>query len=168
MSKLVPSRKIAYFLALAAIVAGTVIMLEGCREQVPVASVPAAASPAPVAPVAAVATARTKEEAMTALMNLPELKAWSARLEQESKGKVHGALMEYDPVPKTIAGKSYWQFSFVENGSDAAHRWESFLVAQVGDDILIDEDSAGKTLTLDQWRKEKQPMQRSSADVIGG
>jgi hypothetical protein len=101
-------------------------------------------------------------------MNLPELKAWSARLDKDSHGKVHGALIEYDPVPRTIAGKSYWQFSFVENGSDAAHRWESFLVAQVGDEILIDADSAGKTLSLDQWRSERHPMERTSADVNGG
>jgi len=67
-----------------------------------------------------------------------------------------------------IAGKSYWQFSFVENASDAAHRWDSFLVAQAGDEILVEDFGTDNTLTLDQWRKEKNPMQRTSADVIGG
>lgn len=169
MSKFVPPRKARYFLTLAAIVAGSVLLLEGCRQQAPAASAPAEAAPAPAAPAPAAApAARTKEDAMTALMNLPELKAWSQRLEKDSHGKVHGALIEFDPVPRIIGGKSYWQFSFVENGSDAAHRWESFLVAQVGDEILIDADSSGNTLSLEQWRRERRPMDRTSADVIGG
>jgi len=101
---------------------------------------------------------------MTALMSLPELKAWSAQLEKASGGKVRGALIEYDPKPKTINGLNYWQFSFVENGSDAAHRWESFLVAERGDDILVEDFTADKTLTLEQWRKQKHPMERTAAN----
>ncbi len=98
---------------------------------------------------------------MNALMALPELKAWSAQLEKASDGKVHGALIEYDPKPKTIDGIDYWQFSFVENGGEAVHRWESFLVAERGDDILVEDFAADKTLTLAQWRKEKRPMERT-------
>ncbi|RJG25431.1 hypothetical protein D3872_02950 [Massilia cavernae] len=107
----------------------------------------------------------TREQAMSALMALPELKAWSAVIEKSSGGKARGALIEYDTKPRVINGKSYYQFSFVENSIDAAHPWESFLVAQQGDEILVDDFGTEKTLTLDQWRKEKQPMLRTSAGI---
>jgi hypothetical protein len=167
MSKFVPPRKVRQFLGLAAFIAVAAFLLEGCKQDTPVA----ASAPAPLAasaPAPAAQVERTKEQAMAALMALPELKAWSDRLDKDSQGKIRGALIEYDQTPKLIDGKSYWQFSFVENGSAAAHRWESFLVAQKGEEILIDDDSTGKTLTLEQWRQERHPMQRTSADVIGG
>jgi hypothetical protein len=77
---------------------------------------PAAPAPAPVA------KAPTREEAMAALMEVPELKAWSAQIEKKSRGKVHGAVIEDDPQPRMVNGKPYWQFSFVENAPDAVHR----------------------------------------------
>lgn len=155
--------KTAHFLALAAIVTVTSAIF-GCRgeKQAEAAQAPAAA---PAASAAAPAPAlRSKQQAMTALMSLPELKAWSGRLEKASGGTVRGALIEYDPKPKIINGVNYWQFSFVENGSDAAHRWESFLVAERGDEILVEDFTSDKTLTLEQWRKEKHPMERTGAD----
>lgn len=108
-------------------------------------------------------TYRTKEQAMAALMALPELKAWSERIEKESGGKLRGALMEYDTQPKVIGGKRYWQFSFVENGSDAARLWESFLVSDKGDDILIDDAETDEPMTLAAWRAQKRPMEQSGA-----
>jgi hypothetical protein len=156
MQKLAPSRKRTQIALLLVLIAITAFVLEGCREQAPVASAPAAVQ------AALPAAARTKEQAMNALMALPELKAWSARLEKESGGKVRGALIEYDAAPKVIEGKSYWQFSFVENGSDAAHRWESFLVSQSGDEILVDDDVSGKAISLEQWRRDEKPMERQS------
>ena len=101
---------------------------------------------------------------MAALMALPELKARSSQLEKSSGGKVRGALIEYDASPKLIDGKRYFQLSFVENGADAAHRWESFLVAESGNDILVEDPATDKTVTLDQWRKDKQPLARISAN----
>ena len=160
MQKQASSRKRVQIALLIAVIAITAFILEGCREQASVASAPAAVPAA--APVAATASARTKEQAMNALMALPELKAWSARLEKESGGKVRGALIEYDSTPKLIDGKAYWQFSFVENGSDAAHRWESFLVSQSGDEILVDDDITGKAISLEQWRRDEKPMERQS------
>lgn len=97
------------------------------------------------------------------LAALPELRAWFAHLEKTSSGSVHGALIEYGPTPKEIGGKRYWQFSFVENMPDAAHRWESFLVGHDNGNILVEDLEAGTTLTLDQWRKEKNPLARTSA-----
>ena len=144
-----PSKKIQ-LTALVLIIAATTTIF-GCRE-----------TTAPTAPASAPAQqVRSKEQAMNALMALPELKAWSAQLEKASDGKVHGALIEYDPKPKTIGGIDYWQFSFVENGGEAVHRWESFLVAERGDDILVEDFATDKTLTLAQWRKEKRPMERT-------
>lgn len=154
-----PSKR-AQFLALAIIISVTAAIL-GCRGDKPAEAV----KPAEATPPAAVTAPqpRSKEQAMAALMALPELKAWSSHLEKSSGGKVHGALIEYDPQPKLIDGKRYFQLSFVENGSDAAHRWESFLVAETGTDILVEDAATDKTLTLEQWRKEKHPLQRVSA-----
>jgi hypothetical protein len=117
----------------------------------------------PPRPAAAAAAAATREHAMDALMALPELKAWSAQIEKASGGSRHPALIEDDPAPKTIKGKKYWQFSFVENGSDAAHRWESFLVAQGGDEILVEDFATDTTLTLEQWRHDRRPLERVAA-----
>ncbi|MBC7452731.1 MAG: hypothetical protein H7335_03325 [Massilia sp.] len=100
---------------------------------------------------------------MAALMALPELQAWSRHLEQNSGGAVRGALIEYDPAPRLINGKRYFQLSFVENASDAAHRWESFLVAEAGDEILVEDGATDKTLTLAQWRATKHPLGRTRA-----
>ena len=158
------SSKRAHFMALAAIIAVTSTIF-GCRGEKQAEAAPsvlAASAPVPAAAAPSSAAAlRSKEQAMNALMALPELKAWSAQLEKASDGKVHGALIEYDPKPKTINGVNYWQFSFVENGGEAVHRWESFLVAERGDDILVEDFAADKTLTLAQWRKDKRPMERT-------
>ena len=154
-----PSKKFQ-FVALVVIVSATATIF-GCRGEKPAAPAPApAATPAS----ATVAPVRSKEQAMAALMALPELKAWSSQVEKSSGGKVHGALIEYDQQPKLIDGKRYFQLSFVENASDAAHRWESFLVAEAGEEILVEDAATDKTLTLQQWRQAKHPMERTSAN----
>jgi hypothetical protein len=163
MIKRRPSSKKAHFMALVAIVAVTSTVF-GCRGEKQAEAAPAPVAVAASAPQSAPSSApalRSKEQAMNALMALPELKAWSSQLEKASGGTVHGALIEYDPKPKTINGVNYWQFSFVENGGEAVHRWESFLVAERGDEILVEDFAADKTLTLAQWRKEKHPMERT-------
>lgn len=116
---------------------------------------------APQAPAAKGALSR--EQAVAVLMALPELKAWADRIEKESKGQARGALMEYDPELRALKGKLYYQLSFVENSSDAAQRWESFLVAQSDGEILVDDDVGGEPMTLEQWRKEKKPLLRGGA-----
>ena len=131
-----------------------------------VATVAAGASPggAPLqgaaGQVPAAKGALSREQAVAALMALPELKAWADRIETESKGQARGALMEYDAQLRTIKGKNYYQLSFVENSRDAAQRWESFLVAQSDGEILVDDDVSGEPMTLEQWRKEKKPLLR--------
>ncbi len=107
---------------------------------------------------------RSKADAVAALMALPELKAWSAHLEKASGGTVHGSLIEYGPTPAVVGGKHYWQLSYIENTPDAAHRWESFLVGQDNPDIFVEDDESGLPLPLEQWRKEKQPLARTSAN----
>ena len=106
---------------------------------------------------------RSKSDARAALAALPELKAWSEHLETSSGGTVRGALIEYGPTPKVIGAKSYWQFSYVENTPEAAHRWESFLVGQDTPEILVDDDESDQPVTLAQWRQKKNPMARKSA-----
>lgn len=141
----------------------------------PVASAPPAPAPArppaprapaavePAAP-AAPAITRSKEQASAALLALPELQAWSAMLEKTSNGKVHGALVEYDPAPRKLNGKTYYQFSFVENSPAAALRWESFLVSANDDEILVEDATSDEIISLARWRREKHPEKRISAD----
>jgi hypothetical protein len=110
------------------------------------------------------APALTKEQAMANLMEVPEVKAWSAQIEKNSRGKAHGAVIEDDPQPRIINGKPYWQFSFVENRADAAHRRESFLVAQSGNEVLIEDAETDKLLTLTEWRRKVRKVELRSAD----
>jgi hypothetical protein len=99
------------------------------------------------------APARTKEQAMAALMELPEIKTWSAQIDKSSRGKAHGALIEDDPTPRLIDGQPYWQFSFVENRPDRARRVQGFLVAQKSSEVLVDDLESNTVLTLSQWRR---------------
>lgn len=135
--------------------------------QVPPASPPLVSERAPgsrAAPTAPVAPiTRDKQQATLALLALPELKAWSQRIEQGSGGKIHGAVIEYDPTPRVVKGRSYWQLNFIENSADAAQPWESFLVSTSSDEILVEDLATDQLLTLERWRKEKHPMYRSSA-----
>ena len=115
----------------------------------------AAASVAPIS--------RNKEQATLALLALPELKAWSERIAHDSGGKAHGALVEYDPTPRVVKGRSYWQLNFVENSDEAAQPWESFLVSTSSDEILVEDQATDQLLSLERWRREKHPLQRVSA-----
>ncbi|MBC7860203.1 MAG: hypothetical protein H7Z39_15830 [Burkholderiaceae bacterium] len=105
---------------------------------------------------------RTRQQAAQTLMALPELKAWSVMIEKKSAGKTHGAVVEYDPAPRVVKGKRYWQLSFVENGAEAAERWESFLVSASDDEILVEDGATDELLSLKRWRKEYRPMERGN------
>lgn len=96
---------------------------------------------------------RSKEQAAAALMALPELRAWSAQLDRESGGKVHGAVIEYDTAQRTVKGKRYYQFSFVENSAEAALRRDSFLVSDSDDEILVEDVVNDELISLARWRK---------------
>ncbi len=98
---------------------------------------------------------RNKEQAAAALMALPELRAWSAQLERESGGKVHGAVIEYDSAQRTVMGKRYYQFSFVENSAEAALRRDSFLVSASDDEILVEDIVNDEPISLARWRKSR-------------
>jgi hypothetical protein len=124
---------------------------------------PTAANVTPTAPVEP-QHLRSKEQAASALMALPELQAWSAIVEKNSAGKSHGALIEYDPAPRKLNGKNYWQFSFVENSAEAAQRWESFLVSSSDEEILVEDASTDEVISLARWRREKHPAKRTSID----
>lgn len=109
----------------------------------------AASTPEPV---------RTKEQAMADLMELPEVKAWSTQIAKSSSGAARGAVIEDDVTPLFINGKKYWQFSFVENRHESIHRRKSFLVAQSGDEILVDDAETDSLLSLDEWRRGIEPV----------
>ncbi len=119
--------------------------------------------PAPAA-VVKEAPVRTKQQAMEALLAVPELKAWSEQIERRSKGKAHGAVIEDDPAPREINGKKYYQLSFVENRAKDVRRRESFLVSQQGDDILVEDAETDTVLSLQEWRRNIERVELKSAD----
>jgi len=120
-------------------------------------------APAPAAP-SVQAPAHTKQDAMDSLLALPELQAWSRQIEQRSKGKAHGAVIEDDPVPREVNGKKYYQLSFVENRAEDARRRESFLVAQDGSEILVDDTDSDTLLSLQEWRRTIERVDLKSAN----
>lgn len=125
-----------------------------------VAAVPAGSASAPQASAPVKAQRLSKDQAIGVLLDLPELKAWSDKIEQASNGKSHGALIEFDATPFQHKGKAYYQFSFVENTPEAVQRWENFLIAPDDGEILIEDPISGELLSLARWRKEKQPLRR--------
>jgi hypothetical protein len=129
------------------------------RAERPVAP-PAAAPAAPVVQ----APAYSKEQAMATLLALPELAAWSAQIERRTGGKARGAVVEDNPVPREVNGKTYYQLSFVENRAQDARRHESFLVAQDGSEILVEDTESDTLLSLQEWRRTIERVNLKSAD----
>jgi hypothetical protein len=121
-------------------------------------------APKPAPPAVKEAPARSKEQAMAALLAVPELKAWSEQIEQRSRGKAHGAVIEDDPTPREINGKKYYQLTFVENRASDVRRRKSFLVAQQGDEILVEDTETDTLMSLPDWRRKVERVQLKSAD----
>ncbi|MCG2583755.1 hypothetical protein [Massilia sp. TS11] len=141
-------------------------LLAACQ---PAATPPASAPPSASTRASAALAARpTRAQAIAAVSALPELKAWADRIEKESGGRLHGAVIEFDPKPTSIDGRSYYQLSFAENGPDAARRLEDFLVDVEDGSILVMDFATEKPLTLAQWRKERKPGEQTSNRATGG
>jgi hypothetical protein len=137
-----------------------VAALTGCKDE-PKPAPP----PKPAVQPAQAAPAVSKDQAMAALLALPEVKAWSAEIEKRSRGKAHGAIIEDDPTPRTINGRQYWQMSLVENRAHSVQRRESFLVAKEGEAQILVEDLQNNTvLSLGEWRRGIRRVQLKSAD----
>lgn len=137
------------------------ILLAGCKDKQP-----PAAPPPPARPIVQqkAEPAVTREQAMAALLALPEVKAWSQDIEKRSRGKAHGAVIEDDPTPRLINGQVYWQLSFVENHADKVQRRESFLVAKTGNQILVEDTANDTVVSLDEWRRGIRRVETKSAD----
>lgn len=122
--------------------------LAGCkRTEPPAPAKPQAAPQAPAQPT------RTRDQAINALLALPEIKTWSDQIEKNSRGSAHGAVIEDDPAPRMVGGKPYYQLSFVENRKQNVHRRASFLVARQGDDILVEDAETDAVQSLSEWRR---------------
>ncbi|WP_229445465.1 hypothetical protein [Massilia sp. Leaf139] len=136
-------------------------LLAGCKER----QAPAQpAAPAKPAVQQKAEPAVTREQAMAALLALPEVKSWSQDIEKRSRGKAHGAVIEDDPTPRVINGTAYWQLSFVENRADKVQRRESFLVARTGSQILVEDTASDTVMSLDDWRRGIRRVETKSAD----
>jgi hypothetical protein len=135
-------------------------LLAGCKDK----HVPA--QPAPARPIVQqkAEPALTREQAMAALLALPEVKSWSQDIEKRSRGKAHGAVIEDAPTPRVINGTPYWQLSFVENRADSVQRRESFLVARTGNRILVEDTANDMVISLDEWRRGIRRVETKSAD----
>ena len=130
--------------------------LAACKGEKPAPPPKPAAVQAPAAPT------RTREQAMAALMALPELKTWSEQIEKRSHGAAHGAVIEDDPNPRVIDGNKYYQLSFVEDRKQNVHRRASFLVAQQGDEILVENLDNDTVQSLSEWRRTIRNVQLKS------
>lgn len=142
---------------LAAVSLALALSAAGCKraEREAPKAAPPAATEAPV---------RSKEQAMADLLAVPELQAWSEQIEQRSKGKARGAVIEDDPVPREINGRKYYQLTFVENRADDVRRRESFLVPLQGEDILVEDVETDTLLSLQEWRRKIKRVNLKSAD----
>lgn len=134
----------------------TLCALAACKDEKPAPQPKPAVVQAPAAPT------RTREQAMAALMALPELKTWSEQIEKRSHGAAHGAVIEDDPNPRIIDGRKYYQLSFVEDRKQNVHRRASFLVAQQGDDILVEDAETATVQSLAEWRRNIRKVELKS------
>jgi hypothetical protein len=139
---------------LAALALALALSLEGCKRAEPRAPAKPAAAPS----VPAVPT-RSRDEAIAALLALPEIKTWSEQIEKSSRGAAHGAVIEDDPAPQLVDGKPYYQLSFVENRKQKVHRRASFLVARQGDDILVEDTETDTVQSLAEWRRNIRKLE---------
>jgi len=136
----------------------TLCALAACKGEKPAPPPKPAVVQPPSAPT------RTRDQAIAALMALPELKTWSEQIEKRSHGAVHGAVIEDDPNPRIIDGKKYYQLSFVEDRKQNVHRRASFLVAQQGDDILVEDAETDTVQSLAEWRRNIRKVELKSAN----
>lgn len=150
--------RVAHRSSLLALAFALAFPLAACKRAEREAPQPPAPAPVKEAP------ARTKEQAMTALLAVPELKLWSEQIEKRSKGKAHGAVIEDDPAPREVNGRKYYQLTFVENRADEVRRRESFLVPYLGDEILVEDTETDTLLTLQEWRRSIRRVELKSAD----
>jgi hypothetical protein len=126
------------------------------RAEPPAPAKPAAVPSAPAQPM------RTRDQAIAALLALPEIKTWSEQIEKSSRGGAHGAVIEDDPAPRLVNGKPYYQLSFVENRKQNVHRRASFLVARQGDEILVDDAETDSLQSLTEWRRNVRKLELKS------
>jgi hypothetical protein len=144
-------------LPLLALSLATALALGGCQR-----AEREVARPAPA--VVKQAPPLSREQAMQVLLDVPELKAWSEQIEQRSKGKARGAIIEDDPAPREVNGKKYYQLTFVENRASDIRRRESFLVAYHGQDILVEDTATDTLMSLQEWRRKIRRIDLKSAD----
>ena len=132
------------------------LAVAGCQREKPPAPAKPAASQAPAQPV------RTRDQAIASVLALPEIKTWSEQIEKGSRGAAHGAVIEDDTAPRLVGGKPYYQLSFVENRKQNIHRRASFLVAQQGDDILVEDAETDAVQSLSEWRRNIRNIELKS------
>lgn len=148
-------RKIGAIVAVVvAISAGTAVTHRRAAKQ------PAPAPVAASAPASANTAKPPSEQAVTALMALPELKAWSGWIEKKSKGAAHGAVVADASGNRTINGRTYQAYSFVENDAESAHFWQGFYVTPTGDSILVEDAATGDVVSVEEWRQKDKPLER--------
>jgi len=141
---------------LALLVIALAMPLTACKRAEPPPPPKPAATQPPAQPV------RTRDQAIASVLALPEIKTWSEQIEKGSRGAAHGAVIEDDPAPRLVDGKPYYQLSFVENRKQNIHRRASFLVAQQGDDILVEDAETDAVQSLSEWRRNIRNVELKS------
>jgi hypothetical protein len=108
----------------------------------------------------------TATEAIGIVRDLPEARAWSTFISEQSKGGAHAAMMVEPQQPKEMEGKYYWSVNFYENQPTHFHRWQTFMVRLDGKEILVDDVVSGEYRHLKEWRIIDKPMDRVRAKKV--
>jgi len=110
----------------------------------------------------------TVDDALVAVLTLPEVKAADAYIREKTNGANHGATLADSEEPVAVAGKRYWQIAFVEDTPELVHRWWTFLVEVNTGTVLVEDYLTGLPMDLDYWRAKEKPLQQISPNASGG
>jgi hypothetical protein len=103
--------------------------------------------------------------ALKRVAELPETKAWADYIQKKNAGLKSGEclLVSDEKVPDRYKGTFYWTVEFTEFDTEPTippYRWETFLVRTKDCHIFIHDLNHNEILSLERWRKLKQPMKR--------
>lgn len=106
-------------------------------------------------PAAAATEKFGMSEARSAVMALPEVKAWEEQRRAEAAksegGQPPGGILTSQ---RPVKGVKHWAVTLYNNPQVEAKKWAVFLVRAKDGKIFVEADS-GKLITLEDWRKTR-------------
>jgi len=102
----------------------------------------------------------TIKQAEDLVWQLPEVQAWAKYLRTVKEYPVHGCTMDLSSEPWENNGHKWWAVGFYEDQEDHVVMWEAFVVRVDGGEIMVEDRLDGHWMSLDEWRRDKNPMAR--------